>query len=49
MKSRIGTKFSCHGDFMHRVRKNEGKTLEDAIAIWHELEDRKKRHFTFGT
>ncbi|QLG44842.1 DUF6434 domain-containing protein [Costertonia aggregata] len=42
MKSRIGTKFSCHGDFMHWVRKNEGKTLEDAIAIWHELEDRKK-------
>jgi len=42
MKSQIGQKFSCHSDFMDWVKSNPGKTLEDAVLIWHELEDRKK-------
>lgn len=42
MKSHIGKKFSCHSDFMNWVKENSGKTLEDAIAKWHELEARKK-------
>lgn len=42
MKSQIGPKFSCHSDFMDWAKSNPGKTLEEAILIWHELEDRKK-------
>lgn len=42
MKSEIGPKFSCHGDFMDWVKSSPGKTLEEAILMWHALEDRKK-------
>ncbi|WP_430908238.1 DUF6434 domain-containing protein [Maribacter sp. 2-571] len=42
MKSHVGKRFSCHSDFMDWVKANTGKTLEDAVMIWHELEDRKK-------
>lgn len=37
----IGKSFVCHSDFMDWVREHPGKTLGDAIAIWHELEQRK--------
>ncbi len=41
MKSQIGKRFVCHGDFMDWVRSNSGKTLSDAVLKWQELEDRK--------
>ncbi|APX13382.1 DUF6434 domain-containing protein [Tateyamaria omphalii] len=40
-KSRIGPKFSCHGDFMDWMRSNTGATLADAEQAWHMLEARK--------
>ncbi|MEO1257216.1 MAG: DUF6434 domain-containing protein [Bacteroidota bacterium] len=42
MKRHIGKNFSCHSDFMDWARNNAGKTLQDAILKWQELEDRKK-------
>jgi hypothetical protein len=42
MKSHIGAKFSCHSDFMDWVKANAGKTLEDAVEKWSELEKRKE-------
>ena len=41
MKSEIGNNFSCHSDFMDWVRSNTGKTLQDAVLKWQELENRK--------
>ncbi|MEM7486927.1 MAG: DUF6434 domain-containing protein [Bacteroidota bacterium] len=41
MKGQIGAKFQCHSDFMDWVRANGGKTLEDAVNQWMELEKRK--------
>lgn len=41
MQGQIGSKFSCHSDFMNWVRSNEGKTLGQAVEKWHELEGRK--------
>ncbi|MEM1319552.1 MAG: DUF6434 domain-containing protein [Bacteroidota bacterium] len=42
MKAEIGDHFSCHGDFMAWAKSNAGKTLEDAILKWEELERRKE-------
>ena len=42
MKSRIGDKFSCNSDFMDWVKENEGKTLEQAVLKWKELDDRSE-------
>lgn len=42
MKKEIGNKFVCHSDFMDWVKSNTGKTLNDAIEIWYELEKRKE-------
>jgi len=42
MKSQVGDKFSCHGDFMDWIKSNQGKTLEDAVKEWHILEKRKE-------
>ncbi|MEM9338929.1 MAG: DUF6434 domain-containing protein [Bacteroidota bacterium] len=42
MASQLDQKFSCHSDFMHWVKMNVGKTLEDAVTEWKRLEDRKK-------
>ncbi|MEO0895063.1 MAG: DUF6434 domain-containing protein [Bacteroidota bacterium] len=42
MKAQIGSKFSCHSDFMDWVKANPGKTLQDAVIKWVELEERKK-------
>ncbi len=41
MAGQIGNKFQCHSDFMDWVKSNEGKTLEDAVLKWLELESRK--------
>ncbi|MEM7550995.1 MAG: DUF6434 domain-containing protein [Bacteroidota bacterium] len=41
MQNQIGVKFSCHSDFMDWVKVNEGKTLDDAIQAWNDLESRK--------
>lgn len=41
MKGQIGAKFSCHSDFMDWVKQNPGKTLQDAVQKWEELEQRK--------
>jgi hypothetical protein len=42
MKSQIGTKFQCHGDFMAWVKDNPGRTLNEAVETWQQLEARKK-------
>jgi len=42
MKSKIGSKFSCHSDFMDWIKTNEGKTLAEAVEKWFELEKRKE-------
>ena len=42
MKLQIGSKFSCHSDFMDWVKANPGKRLSDAVIKWEELENRKK-------
>ena len=42
MKSRIGNAFSCHSDFMDWGKANAGKTLQDAVEKWIELERRKE-------
>ncbi len=42
MTSQIGNKFLCHSDFMDWVKSNCGKTLDDAVNKWYELEERKK-------
>lgn len=42
MKEEIGARFSCHGDFMDWVRAHPGKTLREAVAAWHRLEERKR-------
>lgn len=42
MQEQIGSKFSCHSDFMDWVKSNEGKTLRQAVDKWHELEARKE-------
>ncbi|MBN7814579.1 DUF6434 domain-containing protein [Algoriphagus pacificus] len=42
MKSQIGNSFSCTSDFMDWVKENEGKTLENAIQKYHQLEKRKE-------
>lgn len=41
MTAQIGEKFSCHSDFMDWVKTNTGKTLQDAVLQWEELEKRK--------
>ena len=41
MKSQIGYRFTCHGDFMDWVKCHPGKTLGDAVKAWHDLENRK--------
>jgi hypothetical protein len=41
IKLHVGNKFVCHSDFMDWVKTNTGKTLQDAILIWQELENRK--------
>ena len=41
MKSQVGDQFSCHSDFMDWVKANAGKTLGQAVDVWHELEARK--------
>ena len=41
MQAQIGKQFSCNTDFMAWVRANPGKTLQDAVLIWQELENRK--------
>ncbi|MEL6943819.1 MAG: DUF6434 domain-containing protein [Bacteroidota bacterium] len=41
MKKELGNRFKCHSDFMDWVKTNSGKTLEDAVAKWIELEKRK--------
>ncbi|MEL6133607.1 MAG: DUF6434 domain-containing protein [Bacteroidota bacterium] len=42
MKAQIGAKFSCHSDFMAWMKENPGKTLENAVDAWKDLEARKK-------
>jgi len=42
MKKHIGPGFSCHSDFMEWVKSNTGKTLEDSLIAYKELELRKK-------
>lgn len=42
MKTQIGDKFQCHGDFMDWVRSNTGKNLGDAVEAWERLEKRKE-------
>ncbi|NHF60634.1 hypothetical protein FK220_014860 [Flavobacteriaceae bacterium TP-CH-4] len=42
MRLQIGTKFTCHSDFMDWAKLNPGRTLEEAILMWHGLENRKK-------
>lgn len=42
MKSQIGNRFNCHGDFMEWARANSGKTLGDAVIEWERLEQRKE-------
>jgi Domain of unknown function (DUF6434)/SAP domain-containing new25 len=37
----IGNQFVCHSDFMDWVKINAGKTLQDAVLAWQDLEDRK--------
>ena len=41
MTREIGPKFTCHSDFMDWVRSNVGKTLQEAISAWQQLESRK--------
>lgn len=41
MTAQIGSRFSCHSDFMDWVKDNSGKTLGDAVIKWEELERRK--------
>ena len=41
MKGQIGKGFSCNSDFMEWVKSNEGKTLGNAVAEYHQLEQRK--------
>jgi Domain of unknown function (DUF6434)/SAP domain-containing new25 len=41
IKLHVGNKFVCHSDFMDWVKTNTGKTLQDAILMWQELESRK--------
>ena len=41
MKSHVGKKFTCHSDFMKWVRSNEGKTLQEAVHMYYELEKQK--------
>ncbi len=40
-KAAIGSKFSCHGDFMDWMRANAGATLADAEQAWRTFEARK--------
>jgi Domain of unknown function (DUF6434)/SAP domain-containing new25 len=42
IKLHVGNKFVCHSDFMNWIKSNTGKTLQDAILMWQELENRKK-------
>lgn len=42
MKSQVGERFSCHSDFMDWVKKNTGKTLENAVEEYIRLEKRKE-------
>ena len=42
MRSHVGKKFSCGSDFMDWMKASEGKTLDDAIAKYFQLEKRKK-------
>jgi len=41
MKGQIGPRFSCHSDFMDWVKEHPGKTLEEAVKAWEDLEARK--------
>ncbi|MBP2833999.1 hypothetical protein J8281_17520 [Aquimarina sp. U1-2] len=42
MKSQIGNTFNCHGDFMSWVKRNIGKTLNEAILQWKVFEKQKR-------
>ena len=42
MKSEIGNSFSCNSCFMAWVKGHEGKTLENAIEKYHQLEKRRE-------
>lgn len=42
MKTAVGEKFQCHGDFMDWMKANAGKTLADAVVQWQQLEQRKE-------
>lgn len=42
MKSQIGSKFTCHSDFMDWVKTSAGKNLGDAVKKWYTLEKRKE-------
>lgn len=42
MTAQIGNHFSCHSDFMDWVKANPGKTLQEAVLKWEELERRKE-------
>ncbi len=43
MKSQIGDRFNCHGDFMDWVKANPGKTLEDAMIAWEGMDELKRQ------
>ena len=43
MKNEIGDKFTCHSDFMNWVKNNVGKTLEDAVFVYKQFENRNRR------
>ncbi len=43
MKSQIGSRFNCHGDFMNWAKNNPGKTLQDAVIAWEGMEELKKQ------
>ncbi len=47
MKDQVGVKFSFSAAFMEWVRNNEGKTLEDAVEYWQELNIKTKSGFRF--
>ncbi|MEL6256241.1 MAG: DUF6434 domain-containing protein [Bacteroidota bacterium] len=42
MEAQIGAHFSFNSDFMDWAKENEGKSLQDAVIKWEELEARKK-------
>ena len=43
MKEQVGKKFICHSQFMKWVRANEGRTLQEAVDMYFELEELRGR------